>query len=87
MIPSAPATSREQERCNGRLGFAPVIEFRDDAQTRWRVSERDCRKDPGTHGEWCLLFTSDDAVRRVWEYPNDWHLLSAVALTALSWQR
>jgi hypothetical protein len=69
----------------GKVGH--VIQFDDASRARWRVSERDCRKDPGARKEWCLLFTSNNAIRRVWEYPPDWHLLSPAALALLSWER
>jgi len=54
---------------------------------RWRVSERDARGDPGALRDWCLIFASDEAVRRVWEYPPYWRRLSREALIALSWGR
>ena len=52
--------------------------------TRWHVSERpfgdyDRRRGPS------LIFASDFAVRRVRDFPADWHTLSDVDLLALSW--
>ncbi len=53
----------------------------------WHVTERDSREDPGTRGDWCLIFACTDAVRRVWDYPATWRNLSPEDLTALSWRR
>ena len=52
--------------------------------TRWHVSERpyadyDRRRGPS------LIFASDFAVRRVRDFPADWHTLSDEELLALSW--
>jgi hypothetical protein len=63
------------------------ITFLDSYQVHWRVFERDARNDAGTKGEWCLIFSSVDTLRRVWIYPVDWRTLSSAALTMLSWHR
>ena len=63
------------------------VEFVDDAHVHWRVTEREARSDPGAHGDRCLIFTCEDAVRRVWDYPQGWRVLPAEALVALSWRR
>ena len=82
----------------GHEGYGPVrayessrwpraVEFIDGHGVRWRVVERDARGDPGARGECCLIFSSDEAVRRIWEYPAAWRELSATALASLSWGR
>ena len=73
--------SRESQRPSS------VVEFLDTLGVRWRVMERDSRRDPGTRGDRCLIFVSNEAVRRVWIYPVGWRELPAAALAALSWQR
>ena len=40
---------------------------------------------PAPRGSNCLIFESAKAVRRVWNYPNNWHNLSSDELSALSW--
>ena len=52
--------------------------------TRWVVSERDTLAVPGARAPRCLVFMSEQAVRRVWAYPAAWRGLSADALLALS---
>lgn len=42
---------------------------------------------PWARGPRCLLFECEGAVRRVWQYPADWHEASDAALDALSWGR
>ena len=42
---------------------------------------------PGARAEWCLVFESPNAMRRVYDFPPEWHTLSAEALLALSWRR
>jgi hypothetical protein len=64
-----------------------AVEFLDAHGVCWRVVERDARGDPGARGEWCLIFSCDEAVRRVWDYPAGWRDLSAEALMTLSWGR
>lgn len=64
-----------------------VVEFVDDRGLLWRVSERDARGDPGALRDFCLIFASADAVRRIWHYPDDWRELAPSALQQLSWQR
>ena len=63
------------------------VEFTDAANVFWRVSERNCSGEPGCRGERCLIFSSADTIRRVWQYPVEWRSLSADALIALSWTR
>jgi hypothetical protein len=86
-------TGREEGEAARPRGTAPRadavdgVEFLDAANVHWRVTERDATGDPGARGERCLIFTSDEAVRRVWDYPPGWRDLAADALAALSWRR
>ena len=63
------------------------LDFIDRDFVLWRVVERDASADPGSHGRWCLIFSSADAARRVWEYPANWRTLTSTELAALSWGR
>lgn len=58
----------------------------------WRVREIDCPPDfplpdVAAGRRHCLIFESEDAVRRVWDFPPTWRVLSAAELIALSWNR
>ena len=77
----------EPESANAGNGLPPFVDFLDSALVRWRVTERDAREDPGARAERCLVFSCDEATRRVWDYPATWRELSPEALSALSWQR
>ena len=69
-------------------GHSPrEVEFLDIYYVRWRVWERDARRDPGARGARCLIFAGGEAVRRVWDYPPAWWDLPVEALIALSWGR
>ena len=61
------------------------VDFTDAAFVRWRVIERDARRDPGSRGDRCLIFASPDMVRRVWRFPPAWRQLSDSELETLSW--
>lgn len=63
------------------------VTFIDDDGMLWTVTERDGHDVPGTHGTLCLIFASDDAVRRVWDYPAGWRELVTSELVELSWCR
>jgi len=63
------------------------VRFVDTAGVRWEVWERDARGDTGAHQSSCLIFLSNDVIRRVWEYPPGWRELGTDALVALSWHR
>jgi hypothetical protein len=52
--------------------------------TRWHVSERPFGDYDRRRGA-SLIFASDFAVRRVRNFPADWHTLSDDELLALSW--
>jgi hypothetical protein len=67
----------------GRPALAP-LRFMDADQVEWRVSERDCRRDPGARASFCLIFASEECWYRVWHYPPDWRGLTPAALVALS---
>lgn len=49
----------------------------------WIVREVNTSTVAGSHGARCLICESDDIVRRVWEYPDDWDKLSDDALLEL----
>ncbi|MEP6729722.1 MAG: hypothetical protein ABJE10_03745 [bacterium] len=53
----------------------------------WQVTEHDTSVTPGARGSRCLIFDSSDMIRRVWDYPAQWRMLSVDALIALSWKR
>lgn len=61
------------------------IHFVDADRITWTVTERDSRRDPGAPADRCLVFASENAIRRVWVYPSRWRELSAAELEALSW--
>lgn len=58
--------------------------FIDDDGQSWTVSEQPFSEYDRRGGQ-SLIFESDLAVRRVRNYPADWHQLSNAALAALSW--
>jgi len=58
-----------------------------DSGLYWTVSEVDGRDIPGARGPRCLVFQSENAIRRVWCCPSDWRTLGDADLAALSWQR
>lgn len=65
---------------------APTVRVFIDADgTRWQVSERPFADYDRRRGL-SLIFASDAAVRRVREYPENWHSLTDDELIALSWK-
>ncbi len=57
-----------------------------DSREAWSVFEVDATGVPGAGDRLsCLVFVRDEAVRRVWEYPDGWYLLGDADLAALSW--
>ena len=56
---------------------APVafVQRTDDHVLHWSVVEVDAATVPGARGSHCLVFTREDCVRRVWDYPADWQSL------------
>jgi hypothetical protein len=65
----------------------PLYQFVDPKGIDWRIYEVPSAQVPAPRGPQCLIFESDTAIRRVWNYPEDWQLLSSDELTALSWNR
>ena len=63
----------------------PRLCFVDSLGTDWRIYEVASANVPAPRGSNCLIFESTQAVRRVWNYPANWHKLSSDELTALSW--
>ena len=63
----------------------PRLIFVDSAGVDWRIYEFACVDVPAARGPQCLVFESDAAIRRVWNYPTNWKDLSSTELTALSW--
>lgn len=61
--------------------------FVDESGVEWEVSEVDGSDVPAARGERCLIFRSQGAVRRVWQYPKTWTTMSARELVELSWNR
>ncbi len=57
----------------------------DDNLLHWSVVEVDAAIVPGARGSHCLVFTREDCVRRVWDYPADWQSLDDEGLAVLSW--
>ena len=68
---------------------APVafVERIGETYLHWSVVEVDAATVPGARGSYCLLFTREECVRRVWDYPADWQSLHDAELAALSWHR
>lgn len=63
----------------------PRLCFVDSKGTDWRIYEVASVNVPSPRGSNCLIFESAQAVRRVWNYPTNWHHLSSDELSALSW--
>jgi hypothetical protein len=61
--------------------------FLDETGLLWTVTERNAENVPGSRGPRCLIFASDEAVRRVWVYPAGWRDLLTTSLIELSWSR
>ena len=61
--------------------------FLDSNGVEWEVVEVDGAEVPAARGERCLIFRSPGAVRRVWNYPKSWTVMSASELVNLSWNR
>jgi hypothetical protein len=55
----------------------------DARRIEWRVREIDAEDVPGARGPRSLVFENHAAVRRLWRYPPDWHLLPDEALLVL----
>ena len=72
----SPAPARPSESIS-RVFYSPD-------GTRWHVSERPFGDYDRRRGS-SLIFASEIAVRRVRDFPADWHTLDDVELLALSW--
>lgn len=66
---------------------SPIRFYLDTDGVEWEVVEVDGGTVPAARGERCLIFRASHAIRRVWNYPAAWSLLSALELSALSWHR
>ena len=66
---------------------ASCLVVNDATGTRWRVTEISGHYVPGARGESCLVFESDCAIRRVWDYPRSWRELPGPDLLRVSWGR
>ena len=64
---------------------APVRSFVDSDGGRWRVFEQ-AFNDYDRRNGMSLIFSSENAVRRVRDYPADWMDLSDAELARLSWK-
>ena len=85
---SGPARVSSTLATSARRAAEAGRRFRDpDSGLFWSVAEVDGRTIPGARGPRCLVFQSENAIRRVWCYPEDWRALGDADLTALSWQK
>jgi hypothetical protein len=86
---AASAPADVQPRLDRASDPTPVafVQRDGDAYVHWSVVEVDVGALPGARGPRCLLFTRQDCIRRVWDYPADWRTLDAAALAALSWNQ
>jgi hypothetical protein len=64
---------------------SPRLCFIDSAGIDWRIYEIPSVNVPAPRGDNCLVFESEKAIRRVWNYPPNWQRLSSDELSALSW--
>jgi hypothetical protein len=69
----------------GQPGAAPPRTFHDREGCAWSVHEVAAGLVPWAKGPRCLLFGSESAIRRVWDYPAGWQALSDTELELLSW--
>jgi hypothetical protein len=74
-----------RERTEVRSSEARLRSFTDDLGQTWLVSERPYSEYDRRSG-FSLIFSSELAVRRVRDYPDDWFTLSDRELAALSWR-
>ena len=77
--------AESDRRESAREAEAVEREFVDADGTQWRVREMPFSQYDRRRG--CsLIFWSEGAVRRVRDYPTDWHELSDIELGLLSWK-
>ena len=55
----------------------------DASGNSWQVYERNAAHEPGARAERCLIFESERAWRRAWQYPVDWEALSEAELRTI----
>ena len=79
----ATASTRAQVRAD-RVAAGPRT-FVDAAFHQWSVREIAAPDPSWARRPHCLLFSSEMAVRRVWDFPTDWRTLTDAELEALSW--
>ena len=61
-----------------------ALMFVDHRGVAWTVREVTCAAAPSSRGPISLVFSSESACRRVYEYPGSWKSLSTDGLVALS---
>ena len=83
-LPSAGRLKPTTKESNA-LMTNPRLCFVDSLGTDWRIYEVASANVPAPRGRNCLIFESSQAVRRVWNYPTNWHHLTSDELSALSW--
>ena len=83
-VPSDVGSGRGRRAAPAPITFVQHVDGR---YVEWSVVEVDVGGVPGARAARCLLFSRDDCIRRVWDYPADWRDLDDAALSALSWQR
>jgi hypothetical protein len=76
---------RDQVDTSPRAPESRSRTYVDDTGQIWHVSEQPFSEYDRRRGH-SLIFTSDQAVRRVRDYPAEWHSLPEPALAALSWK-
>lgn len=84
-VAAPPLPTARSATAPARLG--QWHEFDDSTGVAWRVFELPAGS--AGHMTWsaCLIFESDNAVRRVRNFPPHWSALSAVDLERVSWER
>jgi len=78
-------SKRNESVIPAATGEERVRVFVDEDGTRWQVHEMPFSNYDRRRGR-SLIFWSDGAVRRVRNYPADWHELSDHDLALLSWK-
>jgi hypothetical protein len=67
MCATAPFTTAHHGQYERRVARGP---------RRWIVREVDAQTVPGAAAPRCLICESDDVVRRIWRYPENWRSLT-----------
>jgi hypothetical protein len=79
-------TDSASSRKSPHSGTAAHVRFFTDADgIGWHVREQPFSEYDRRRGR-SLIFASESAVRRVRDYPDDWHTLSDEQLSLLSWR-